>query len=1158
MNLSTLWNLAVAEMRSCRRLVRTWVIIVIVALIAFGTWLTSSSIFAFSSFLGSEVFGGLNSPRFMASVIGGQIVSLFSLGILFLAFDIRIRDDRSRITEVLDNRPMSNVELLTGRLCGIVLLMGAAAIITVLIVAGIALVLYVSGVPIGHRIDPVSLLVFLLWDIVPNLAFMGSLTIFLTILVRLRVVVVIIGLVMLAVSSFGSINLPVIFQPAIASYVFVNITPSELAPQIVTSDVLLNRTFLMLLTAGFLALAASIHPRNSPTKVRQINGLSGLVLVVSGALTITGMIYSILSGEEKANNWAAAHAGSHGSHPTDIKSISGSVEIFPGHRIDLDLVLNLEPTQDGDTDTWMFSLNPGYQIEEIAIDGTSTPDYSFENGLLRISKKELKGSNVQLAILARGVPHPRFAYLDGSLDWRDLNVTQTQQLSRLGTSSYTFHPHYVALVPGVTWLPISGTMYRRDLYEESETDFFKLDVEVTVPKNWIVVGPGERIPISDDRRARFRFNPQVPIPEVALFASKFERRAVEIQGIDFEIFVDKKHTAILEIFEDAAPALESWIDERLFDLKESGLEYRFGTYSMVEIPSSLRTYGGGWRMNSILGSPSILMVRENGFPIARFDNAFGFINPQETPEEEVANGLLEIAKRFFDNNTQGASPVHHFSRNLVSYQTRPEGHGSTSIDFVVNELANDLWTLDNSYFSVYTYTDFAQSLRVQFADELASDPRITSADRHSVWQRTLNTSLANLDFYEDSFRAMQVLHLRGLAFVSVVSNSYEKESIGAFLNLLVDRYLGKTYSQDQFLQTALDAGLDFEHIGGSWLETHQLPGYFATNAKLERIADSDSRGPVYQTTFVIRNNEPVPGTVTISHTRTREQASHTLHMETIWVPPNTSLRVASQFAERPDEISVRPNISLNRSVIRLPLESEGTLETTNTPELPLIEEVDWVWPFEDEIVVDDLDPGFSIVQDGSEETQNEVPWLVRYFFGQVINLDLEPELDEGLPEDSLWGSVEGGGWTRNSSSRIKSFGKYRQTFARESLGGTKSHAKFSATLPSTGLWELRFHIPQTTIDISAMRVGISVGDSSVEFESDAETTPQDPDGVLMIQVQYGDNTESIELELAGKSMTWQSLGIFDLDTTDVDVLVLGAAKGRAFADAIHWVRVEEE
>ena len=1121
-----------------------------------GTWIASASIHAFTSAQGVLVPGGLYSPRFMTVIVGGQIVTLFSMGILFLAFDIRIRDTRSRMQEVLDNRPMSNIELLTGRLLGIVFLIGMGAIVTVLLISGIALLMNVSGVPVGHPVDPVSLASFLIWDIVPNLAFVGSLVILLTILVRLRILVLLIGLVLLFGGSFVSLNLPVFLQPSLTSYVFVNITPSELAPVLVTSDVLLNRMSLMLLTAGFLALAASIHPRNSATKNRQITGLSGLVLVIAGALTITGMIYAIIGEVEETDNWAATHARLHGEHPTDVKKVAGTVEIAPGRRIDLNLVVSLESSSEDNSSTWMLALNPGYKILDIAIDGLSTQEYSFEDGLLEIPKTGADGSDVELAIMARGVPNPRFAYLDASLDWQDLNATQIQQLSQLGTESYTFHPNYVALVPGVTWLPTSGTVHRRDLYEVSKTDFFELDIEVVVPKNWTVVGPGERIPITDDQRARFRFTPAVPVREVALLASKFERRAVEVQGIEFEVFLSKKHIKVLEVLDQAAPALEDWLNEQVSNLTESGMEYPFRTYSVVEVPSSLRVYGGGWRMDSILGPPSILMIRENGFPIARFDNLVADSDSQDSTEEDIANQMFALAKRFFDVNLKGENPFLHVSRNLVSYQTGPTGDGATAIDFVVNELANKTWTSDKGFFSVYISTDIGRLLAAQTTAQFGVDLRTSLANRHSVWQRTLSTSLTDLDFFEDSYKAMHVLHLRTAAFVSSVMEIYDTESISAFLRLLIERYSGETYTRDQFMETALDAGLDFEYAAGDWLDTRRLPGFFAADPEVERIADTESGEPLYQTTFMLRNNEPIPGVATIYFVRTENQQTLGSHSESIWVPPNTSLRVAGHMEEQPNRISINPHVAINRNAIDLPIESDGVLMPTDAPELPLAEEVDWTWPFEDEIVVDDLDPGFSIVHDEGFETQSEPPWIATYFLSQVMDLDQAAELDHGLPETNAWSAMQSAPWTRNVN--LKSFGKYRQTFATKSRGGGGAKAKFSTTLPSIGRWELRFHVPQAVSGGSSVQIGLSLEDSSMEFESDTENLTEGLDGVLSLEVRYGDKTESLELDLAGKAMSWQSLGVFDLDTTQVDVFVLDATKVRAIADAIHWVRVEDE
>lgn len=1154
MRLPTLWNLAVAEMRSCRRLARTWVIIVIGTLVAFGTWMQSSIAHAFSSVLGTEAPGIITSPKFMAVIVGGSVISMFSLGILFLAFDIRTRDIQNRIHEIMDKCPVSNIELLAGRLLGILVLLGMAAVIAVLITIGVGLLLQLTDVPLGHPVDPTSLLSFLVWDIVPNIAFVGSLIMLLAIVVRFRLVVLLIGIALLAFSTYVNFSLPYFLQPAIYSYVFINIVASEIAPLFATVEVVLNRFALLSLAAGFLAVAATLHPRRTSSRNRWFTGVAGLALLLTGSLTIWGLIASTLGNQQRAEGWAEVHEEFRGDHPTDITKISGAIEIIPGRSVSLDITLNLNSTSGDSSDTWMFALNPGYRIQKVAINEKNVDEYSFEDGLLLIPKSSTYESDIELNLVARGVPDKHFAYLDTSIDWRDLNINQAQQLARLGTESYVFHPQYVALVPGISWLPSSGTAYGRESFEDHQSDFFELDVEVIVPKDWTVVGLGKRVASGNGRMARFRFNPKVPIPEVALIASKFEKRSIDVGGIAFEIFLSKKHSQNLDALNAAAPVLKNWLEERISDLEANGLAYPFETFSMVEVPNRLRVYGGGWRMPSILAPPSILMVREWGFPLARFDNSLRSYE-NLSAEVDVGQNLFDIVKRWFTNNLQGGNPLLHFSRNLVNYQSRPFGSGATGIEFVLNELANDLWTDDDGYFSVYTYLDW---ISLFAALDPGRDRALWKelADRQSVWQRALDTTLSTLDFEADGYNAMHVLHLKGGAVASSLAGVYDKEVIGSFLGMMVDRYAGTTFSKEQFVQTALEAGIDLDFTVGDWLDSHGYPGYFAVDASVERISDpdSDSGGALYQSVFTLRNNEPVPGVVEVFHYQTNQQMDIPLHSATYRVAPRTSMRVATQLQEKPDEIVIDPHMSLNRKPLLLNLQSEKDLEITDTPVLPTLTQIEWEWPYTNEVIVDDLDNGFSIVGEGSS-LDSEIPWIIRYLFGDFIGLNREPELDNGLSVSSLFEVAQTTAWTRNLDDR--SFGKYRQTFAQKSLTGGTAQAKFSASLPSVGLWELLFHVPQ--VPVWFITVGEAQGDESAGgVFTEYVAAPEDRKGVLDIEVRIGAKSENIQLNLEGTSMSWQSLGVFDIDSTEVDVLVVDATESVAFADAIHWIPVQEE
>ena len=62
----------------------------------------------------------------------------------------------------------------------------------------------------------------------------------------------------------------------------------------------------------------------------------------------------------------------------------------------------------------------------------------------------------------------------------------------LGFDPIIFDRRYVALMPGVRWLPTSGAEVGRGNPEVHPTDFYHLDLTVDLPEGWLVAGPGKR------------------------------------------------------------------------------------------------------------------------------------------------------------------------------------------------------------------------------------------------------------------------------------------------------------------------------------------------------------------------------------------------------------------------------------------------------------------------------------------------------------------------------------------------------------------------------------------------------------------------------------------------------------------------------------------
>ena len=1190
MNPANLWSLAVAEMRSCRRLARTWVFIAIAAISCIFTWLGVSFAHAATS-TSSAAASFQNAPMFLIGQLSQFVIGWFTFGIVFLAFDIRTRDLRDRIGEVIDARAVTNLEFVAGRLMGIVLLLGSVAALIVLAILAIGSLTTMTGAYIGGAIEPTSVLAFLVWDIVPNLAFWGSLTIFLAVLVRYRILVILIVAILASVYFWANTRLPHFLGSILSMNVGINVMPSEVAPVFVTTDLALNRIAVLLLAGGLISAAAAIHPRLEYIKNRLRLGTAGSVCFALGIATIVGLIHTKQMSEERLDRWASVHAEFQNHSFADVEKITGAIEIFPGRKISLDLILHLTFAGDAENDEWVFSLNPGYRIRELAINGSATDNYTFEDGLLRILDVQAESPEAELRIVAEGVPDPLFAYLDSKLDRSDLNAQQVQLLARLGVESYIFHPKLVALLPGVSWMPAAGAAYGRSSWEARPGDFFDLDIEVSVPRGWIVAGPGTREQLDQSQRSTFRFNPDNPVPEFALIGSTFERRSVEVDGIEFELLLSKKHAKSLRYFEQIGPVLTEWIQEKTDSLSEFGLEYPFGTLSFVEVPVRLQVYEGGWRADSICTQPGIQLIRESGFPIARFDNVVQMATQNES-ERDLSKRKLVLLERFFEQDPHGGNPLGSVSQNLVNYQTMPVGHGAIGLKYLVKELATTVTTNSVHYFSIYRnmnpFEIFALGLLGLAVEDggltYGEQMRNTFTSGNAVWEYALAASLAEIDYGLQPEKAYHVLLLKGNAVANSLIKDGGRDAVSAFLGELVTRYRGSHYNKDQFFQTARDVGLDFDQLVGDWLDSENLPGFVVSRPKLERLSDTQDGMSVYQTSFILRNDEPVPGNVNIVYrsSRTEDGSHRSGTLDTIRVEGNTSLKIAFTDSFPTANISINPLLAHNRRSISLMLPTLDDYRPTDAPELQPIEEVEWQPPYANAIIVDDLDEGFAIIGDDTQPDEIEIPRIVGYFLGDLA-LPTDPELDHGLPTTRSF-SFSQHPWTRSVDPR--SYGKYRFTFALKQRRNANAQASFTAVLPKPGLWSLAYYVPDPKFSLQPQSgnqfsgsVSVSFG-GPVEVQGEFENYPEDE----FVEEIDEESTESDEqptrnvvgelrfvgvqqptatqLDLASTTSAvrgWNEVGRFEITDpqTEVEVVVTDGTPGSIFADAVKWSMVED-
>ena len=1170
--LSKLWFLGTAEIRTCRRLTRTWEFIAIACIATLWQWVVLTDLYDYKSFV-SPVYG-LIGPRFTIAEMGGTMLFWFSVGVIFLAFDMRFRDTRDRMTEVLDKQPLSDIEMILGRLLGIVGLLAIPACIVVLLMFCYGMIAEAFSLALGTPMEPVSVFAFIVWDIIPNLVLWGSVTVLLSHLLRFRFLALCVALVLLGSFHVLSITLPFSVSSVLSTHTGVNTYPSELAPTFVNLNILVNRGIMLAIAAACIALAALLQSRNQSAKMFTQLLISGMGLM----LGVSGLTSSLLIGNERLNeanvqNWTSIHKQVQSHSGTDVQTVSGAIDIRPGRSVSLDLTLTMEPPRDSSEDDWLFSLNPGYRIKEIAVNGEQASGYRFENGLLQVPRDD-SILPPEVRIVAKGKPNKRFAYLDSSLDWKSLNAIGARRLFYLGQENYIFHPNYVALMPGISWIPTSGSAFGAGDFESRPRDFYFLDVTVSVPKGWLIAAPGSRDIVDSTRRSSYRFTTQNPIPEFTLISSNFEQRSMEFEGVEFELLFSRKHTKNLHAFEESTARIKDWISERSSLIHSSGLRYPYTRLSLVEVPTSLRTYGGGWRMDSVYSSPGVQMIRESGFPVASFADLYrssaDYLQEQNI---DIHKAMLNTVITYFANDLHGGDPLVGIPRNFVDYQTAPTGNGATALRYLANELALRLTTKSLGYFSVYTalargtgvetyhYTTSSNTFDIGVARSYrVNDWRSEYAARPSAWELLEQFPLSSIDYPSDPQNGFHALLLKIERVADAVIDTYGEELVTEFLAQLVERYRGRSYTEKNFQQTALDVGIDIDAAVGDWLNELGLAGFVVNDLKTERLPNIDGEA-VHQTTFILGNRELVPGVVEVSYQAPAEKDSwwgDPILLDPVHVEGNSAVLVALQSGNPPTRIWLEPRLSLNREPIRLDVPELDSNTPSNSSILPYVTQVDWQPADRIGIIVDDLDVGFSVEVPTLETKKLTMPtWLVH---AAAVP---SQEFDRGLPVQKnsvnllenrlnpLFGAVS----QRLVSERIRmwhrdndptSFGEYRKTYAGKSGGLDQSKAIFSTILPAAGIWKLEYHIPisiRSEIPYDFVRSPFLSGYTSFSY---------DYLGTHTIHVLSSETQEEIEFDGGSALPGWNQQGTYELSNSKVDVVLTEVLDGYGVADAIRW------
>ncbi|MXW06785.1 MAG: hypothetical protein F4X56_08045 [Gammaproteobacteria bacterium] len=1158
------------EFRILRRLTRAWVLAVLLTLTMQLGYILACWYLAYH--LPYDPTAGINAPKYLLGNIDPTILLFFNWALLLIQFDLVQRHDRHRIAEVIDTEPATNLEVLVGRVVAV------TGSLWVLVAVNILVMQFVGSFSIfgwnfAETLQWHSVVNLLLIDGPVNLLFWSSFLILLSVLFRNRLLLLLVGATamfcwywLIIRSSYSLVSL---VSPSGNDTLLV----SEITPGLPSFGTILIRISYVLFSAFFLACGAYFHSRLDGTKPTRLNQS---ILPISLAFGVGAFFlgaWSVMSPFNQFDDWKAVHAEYEWTDDIDVLELGGTINIDPHKSMDAKYIVRLVRKSGSTTQPFVFTLNPGLNIQSVEIDGVQVEN-DFNNGLLEIPNVNVEiGKPIELVIEVQGRPKANFAYLDSVVNYLTDPEIPAHLTKLLGKDGTIYSSSYVALMPGAHWYPTPGPVNTIHRDSEPNRDFFEVNLSVALSrKDWSLVASAQHAELSEMPNT-YEIQSGSAIPELGIFASRFEQASIEISGIHFSMYLHAKHTNNLHPITDWNDTLRekaySWIDE----CQELGLAPLEIGINFVEIPRSLRTVGGGWRMDAVDTLPGgLILLKEHGFPraklqlaLARYIKRVSSYGPDFSEVAELAP--LRLLTLYFDKGKGTDAPWTSLNKLLWKHQTAPMGEYAESLDQVVNWLLTAFpseLSRPKRQFSIYSTMRISDFTMLQYAaarqgvNDVLTNPNIvhrryesdvnsverTFIERSSIWSHVERNEFSRLRSSNKSQMDLEASLLKSREIAEGLLNVNGQEKTFRWIDQLRQQYHARNFTYVDFISSAKEHEVVYAPFLTDWITKSTVPAFLVHGPSIRQISNDDRGDARYQTTFVLENKQPVEGHVELK-IPTMESAQWSLpmfeHLDFIQIDGNSALRVKFLTAYKIGGFKIQPGLSFNRRELYYDVVEQEDSYGPSQSQSPFTEVVDS--PSADRsILVDDLDEGFIVNQISPRLATSRRFGPLAWINSQHTEI----ELDKNLPIQPSNGLSRPlpNYWQRRTQSLMEiPFGRFRQSFAYVWAEKEVPIVEFKTNLTEAGKWQLDYHYPWF---------------APTEWMRESEIPEKD---ALLLVITQNDKTFKIPLDVKSMSYGWNRVERFELSSDPVSAKLVYRPKpssppARVYADAIRWTKIE--
>jgi len=530
-----------------------------------------------------------------------------------------------------------------------------------------------------------------------------------------------------------------------------------------------------------------------------------------------------------------------------------------GQLIDVRASLYLKNDTEAIIDTCYFSLNPGLEVHTVECGGEIL-NFSRDLHILTVAMPVNPGSSKTLSIQYSGNILEEACYID--IDDTRIKTVNKKGLHCIDKRYSFITPDYVLLSHENLWYPASGVPFGSVFPKANPRDFVSYTLSVTHNTELTAISQGSAERIDN---ACTRFTPEHPLPQLSLIIGDYEKKSLEVDGIEYSIYVKTGHDFFSSYFNDIQDKLPELIRDRKNKFEfYLGLDYPYKRFSIVEVPLQFIAYQRYWNDSPATIQPEQVLIQEKGFFNRMFDVQDGIMMAEISSTPKIKTPL-NIQTYAFNN---AVDPFLRPSRERKINRYYHSKYPRKNLRFIHNyiilpnyyDFTNNFVSDTNPFFhqSIGAYLSTKQEgfgiyEGISFPEGGSkSDFEIAS---HVFQDQNLFDVCSDPKWNDVKYEALRIKNITTYNMISIIVGAAEFDK--HLLQLLTRTRYKTTTQSNYYIELKREFNIDAEPLISKWYIKKGLASFKLTDVK--SIVFNGPKGKEYNYSFTVHNQESVGG-----------------------------------------------------------------------------------------------------------------------------------------------------------------------------------------------------------------------------------------------------------------------------------------------------------